>query len=119
MCPYWVVLLILLDYKVLSLELTLQSAFGLCKWTMGEKEASSELNPRGPNQLTSHVWLYKPNPHLKAPQYLPPIAVTQTKGNISPSCVYQTEFGEVTFTFNSFSNSYPWHAISTNTLDPR
>lgn len=84
-----------------------------------EKGRSRELSPTGLNQLNSPVRLCKPNPHLKASHYLPSIAVTQAKGNISPSCVYQTEFGEVTFTFNSFSNSVPWYVISTNTLNSR
>lgn len=84
-----------------------------------EKGLWRELSPTGLNQLTSPGRLCKPNPHLKASYYPPSIAVTQAKGNISSSCVYQTEFGEVTFTFNSFSNSVPWYVISTNTLDSR
>lgn len=104
---------------MLFVELTLQTALGLCKWTVREKEPSSELNPQGPNELTSHVTRCGPKPGLKVPHYLPSRAVTQAKGNISPSCVYKTDFEEVTFTFNSFSNSFSWHVISTNTLDPR
>lgn len=116
--PFWVVY-----WSCRTMKCWVSGAFVVCcpraLQMDHEKGLWRELSPTGLNRLASPGRLCKPNPHLKASHYLPSIAVTQAKGNISPSCVYQTEFGEVTFTFNSFSNSVPWYVISTNTLDSR
>lgn len=63
----------------------------------------------------------KCEPGLRAPCCLTPIAVPQANDNIFPSSVYWAEFQEeeVTFTFNSLSNSFVWQIISANAQDNR
>lgn len=62
-------------------------AFSLCKLMVG-KNYPVIL----PKEGRRTVRFLRCEPCLKAPHCLTPIAVTQAKGNISPSCVYWAEF---------------------------